>query len=231
MCNAKRTVMMLAVALTVTSGLWAQRGGMGMNPMAGIPHFGLQNPTPGSGSEYLVTTKGKEMDMSIINLGKEDVDGQTGYWMEMRMNSQELGGEMVMKTLNVSSGSQAGVKRMIMQAPNRPPMEMGDFMMNMMQQHQSAPITPNGGDKSGMGELVGTESVTVPAGTYTCQHYRKTDANGTADLWISTDVTPYALVKMVGPQATMTLKKVLSNETSHINGEPQKMQFPQMPKN
>jgi len=227
MYSLKRTATMLLVAMTMTGGLWAQhRGGMGMNPMAGLPTFGLQNPTAGSGSEYLVTSKGKDMDMSIINLGKEDVDGQTGYWMEMRMNSQELGGEMVMKTLNVSSGSQAGVKRMIMQAPNRPPMEMGDFMMNMMQQHQAPPVTPNGGDKSGMGELVGTESVTVPAGTYSCQHYRKTDANGTTDLWISTDVTPYALVKMTGPQATMTLKKVLSNETSHINGEPQKMQMP-----
>lgn len=46
MCNAKRTVMMLAVALTVTSGLWAQRGGMGMNPMAGIPTLDFRTPLP-----------------------------------------------------------------------------------------------------------------------------------------------------------------------------------------
>ena len=45
-----------------------------------------------------MTTKGKEMDMSIVALGKEDVDGAPGYWMETRMTSQELGGEMVMKT-------------------------------------------------------------------------------------------------------------------------------------
>ncbi len=230
MCNTKRTAMMFLVALTVTSGLWAQhRGGMGMNPMAGIPSFGLQNPTVGSGSEYLITTKGKEMDMAVVAMGKEDVDGATGYWMETRMTSQEIGGEMVMKNLMVSSGSQAGIKRMIMQAPGKPPMEMGGFMMNMMQQHQTAPITPNAGDKSGMGEVVGTESVTVPAGTYSCQHYRKTDARGTTDMWISTDVTPYALVKMTGPDMTMVLKKALSNEASHIHGEPQKMQFPGMP--
>lgn len=229
MCETKRTAMMFLVALAVTGGLWAQhRGGMGMNPMAGIPSFGLQNPTVGSGSEYLITTKGKEMDMAVVAMGKENVEGETGYWMEMRMNSPELGGEMVTKTLTVASGTQAGVKRMIMQAPGRPPMEMGGFMMNMMQQHQTAPITPNAGDKTGMGELVGTESVTVPAGTFDCKHYRKTDARGTTDMWISTDVTPYAMVKMTGPDMTMVLKKVLTNETTHIKGEPQQM--PQMPK-
>jgi hypothetical protein len=80
-----------------------------------------------------------------------------------------------------------------------------------------------------MGELVGTESVTVPAGTFTCQHYRKQDPKGTVDMWISMQVTPYGMVKMTGPDTTMELKKILTNETSHINGEPQKMQMPEMP--
>ena len=231
MSFAKKAVMVFVVALAVTGGLWAQRpGGGGMNPFGSMPSFGLQNPTIGSGSEYLMTTQGKEMDMAIVALGKEDVDGQTGFWMEMRMNSPELGGEMVMKTLVVSSATQAGVKRMIMQRPGAPPMEMPSMMMNMMQQHQPPPMTSKGeSGPGGTGELVGTESVTVPAGTYTCQHYRKQDPKGITDLWISTQVTPYALVKMASPNATMVLKKVLTNETSHIKGEPQKMQFPGMP--
>lgn len=230
MCLVKRTGMILMLALSVTGALWAQRPGGGMNPFGGVPSFGLQNPTAGSGSEYTLTTKGKDMDMSVVALGKEDVAGETGYWMETRMNSQELGGEMVMKSLVVASANQAGVKRMIIQRPGQPPMEMPSMMMSMMQQHQTAAITTKGeGGPGGTGELVGTESVTVPAGTFSCQHYRKTDQRGTTDLWISTQVTPYALVKMTGPDATMTLKKVLSGETSHINGEPQKMNFPGMP--
>jgi len=85
MCHAKRTVMMAVVALAVTAGLWAQRpgrGGMGgmFGSMPSMP--GLQNPTVGSGSEYLMTTKGKEMEVATVILGKEDVDGGTGYWME-----------------------------------------------------------------------------------------------------------------------------------------------------
>ena len=181
---------MLVLALAVTGGLWAQRpGGGGMGMMGNMPSMpGLQNPTVGSGAEYLMTTKGKEMDIATVALGKEDVDGATGFWMEMRMTSAETGGEMVMKTLTVTTGTEAGVKRMIMQQPGQPPMEMPAMMMSMMQQHQPPPTTPTGGagGKGDMGELVGTESVTVPAGTFSCQHYRKQEQNGPVDMWIST---------------------------------------------
>ena len=108
-------------------------------------------------------------------------------------------------------------------------MEIDGMFMSMMQQHQphpAAPSAPGGGDR---GELVGTESVTVPAGTFNCQHYRNKSASGTTDMWISTDVTPYAMVKMTNADTTMVLKKVLTDEKTHINGEPQKMQMPQMP--
>ena len=228
---AKRTLTVLGLALAATGVLWAQRpgGGGGMNPFAGVPSFGLQNPTIGSGSEYQLTTQGKDMDLAIVALGKENVDGQTGYWMEMRMTNPALGGEVVMKTLVVSSATESGIKRMIMQSPGRPPMEMPSMMMTMMQQHQPPPVTKAGGGKEGMGELVGEESIAVPAGTFTCQHYRRQDTRGTVDLWISTQVTPWAMVKMTSADATMVLKKVLTNETTHINGEPQKIQIPGMP--
>jgi hypothetical protein len=191
----------------------------------------LSNPTVGSGSEYLMTTKGKETDIAMVALGKEDFDGNTGYWMEMRMTGADTGGgEMVIKTLMVTTATQAGMKRMIMQQPGKPPMEIDGMMMSMMQQHPSHPAAPAaGGPTTGRGELVGTESVTVPAGTFNCQHYQSKGINGTTDTWTSTDVTPYALVKKITPDSSMVLKKVLTNETSHINGEPQKMQMPQLP--
>jgi len=233
MGNAKRVVMVVVAALAVTVGVWAQRppgrGGMGgmFGNMPSMP--GLQNPTVGSGAEYLVTTKGKEMDVATVALGKEDVNGGPGYWMEMRMTSPELGGEMVMKTLTVVSSTESGVKRMIMQRPGQPPMEMSGMMMSMMQQHQPQPTTPTGG-KGGRGELVGTESVTVPAGTFSCQHYRSQENGGPVDVWVSMQVTPYGMVKMTSADSSMVLKKVLTNETSHIHGEPQQMPaIPGMP--
>ena len=36
-------------------------------------------------------------------------------------------------------------------------------------------------------------------------------------------VSPYGTVKMSSGEMTMVLEKVLSNETTHIKGEPQKM--------
>ena len=171
------------------------------------------------------------MDFANVTLGKEEVDGATGYWMEQRIANPELGGEMVMKSLTVISGAQAGVKRMIMQQPGKPPMEMSGMMMSMMQRGQSRSTPPSGGGsgKAALGELVGTESVTVPAGTFSCQHYRSQGNNGTTDMWISTQVSPYGMVKMTSAGSTIVLKKVLTNETSHIKGEPQKMEMPQMP--
>ncbi len=59
-----------------------------------------------------------------------------------------------------------------------------------------------------------------------CDHYRKQEPHGTVDVWISSKVPPYGMVKMSSGERTTVLEKVLSNETSHIQGEPQKMNMP-----
>src|SRR5207245_5147976 len=43
-------------------------------------------------------------------------------------------------------------------------------------------------------ERVGNESVTTPAGIFTCEHWRLKDGSG--DVWISDKVAPWGLVKM-----------------------------------
>ena len=77
------------------------------------------------------------------------------------------------------------------------------------------------GSEHGQGELVGTESVTVPAGTFTAEHFRSNNDGKVSDVWASTKVAPYGLVKMTSADTTMVLKKVLDHETSQITGEPQ----------
>jgi hypothetical protein len=226
-CKRHRAAIVVLMVLATSVGLWAQRpGGMGsmFGNMPSMP--GLSNPTVGSGSEYIMTARGKDMDVSTVALGQETVGGDSGFWMETRINGAETGGEMVMKMLMVPTGSQPGMKRMIMQQPGKPPMEIDGMFMSMMQQHQSQAPRPSASPGGNRGELVGTESVTVPAGTFNCQHYRSQGANGTTDMWVSTDVTPYGLVKMTTPTSTMVLKKVLTDEKTHIVGEPQKMEMP-----
>ncbi len=224
MSCSKRAMIVLAMVLPMAASVSAQWGGKGRGgPQAPMPS--LENAVMNSGAEYKMTTKGKDMDLAYAFVGKEDVKGEPGIWLEQRMQSAELGGEMVTKMLMVTSGSEPGMKRMITQAPGKPPMEMTGMMMGMMKSVQPKQST----GKPDMGELVGTESVTVPAGTFTCQHYRRQEKGGQADIWMTTQVPSIGWVKMTTPDMTMVLTKILTNETTHIKGEPQKMQMPEMP--
>lgn len=93
-----------------------------------------------------------------------------------------------------------------------------EFPVEMMQQRQRAP--EQHADIREQAEDVGSESITVPAGTFTCEHYRMKD--GSADVWVSEKVAPWGVVKMTGRDGTMTLTKVLTNAKTHITGTPQK---------
>jgi hypothetical protein len=72
---------------------------------------------------------------------------------------------------------------------------------------------------------VGTESITVPAGTFSCEHWTKDDGKG--DVWVSSKVSPLGIVKAVDSDQTMVLTKVTTDATSHITGTPVKFD-PQM---
>jgi len=217
----------LAVVLVVCSGLvaagWAQFGRMGKG-MGQAPHIpGVFKPVVGTGAQYQVARKGQNMLWAVAVVGKETVEGNDGYWLEMRTEGGE-GGGMIMKSLTVAHDGQTEVKRMIMQASGQPPMEFPVGMMGMMRQGQQ-----QAAKEEALGEKVGTETVTVPAGTFTCDHYRSKYGDEPADIWISAKVPPHGLVKMTSASSTMVLEKVLANETSKIKGEPQKMDFGRPP--
>jgi hypothetical protein len=220
---ARKSGWALVLAVCISAGAWAQRmrGGMGQQPPS-MP--GVFKPVVGAGAQYEMDTKSHKSDIAWAVVGHEDVNGSPGYWMEIRTESPEIGGETVMKQLMVLSSGGGEIKRMIMQAPGRPPMEMPMGMMSGMPKSGNA--SSGGGSPA---QMVGTEPVTVPAGTFVCEHFRKQQDKGTIDYWVSTQVSPYGVVKMTGPEMNLVLKKVLSGETSHIKGEPQKMQMPEMP--
>jgi hypothetical protein len=217
-----------ALVLGFTAVGWTQgmRGGMGRAPRL----LGEFKPVVGSGAQYRMTAQNGTMSFAYVIVGQENVEGSTGYWMETRSENPGVGGEMVMKQLMVTGGDKPQIKRMIMQTPGRPPMEMPMGMMGGMGQRGQGPGRgpgqgPGQGDST-PGEKVGTETITVPAGIFECVHYRKQEPRGTVDVWISDKVPPYGMVKMSSTEMTMVLEKVLTNETSHIQGEPQKMDMP-----
>lgn len=218
MRHAKSVILIVALGIGCAGSAWAQ---MGMRPPE-IP--GIFKPAVGSGAQYGVTAKEGKMEMAIAIVGKESVDGADGFWTEIRLLSGK-GEGTIMKQLMVINGDQPSIKRMIMQSPGHPPMEMPMAMMAMMKNIPKAQLNAK---NHGMGEVVGTESVTVPAGTFECQHYQSKSDHGTTDVWFTTKISPYGMVKMTSQDQTMVLDKVLANETSQIKGEPQKMNFPGM---
>jgi hypothetical protein len=134
------------------------------------------------------------------------------------MQAESPRDKMVMKQLVVLQPGKMKVERMIMQAPGRPPMEMPVAMISTM----GGGVHPSAAPDHGQGELVGMESVIVPAGTFTAEHFRSTTNGKTGDVWASTRVAPYAL-EATSADTTMVLVKGLDHETSQITGEPQKL--------
>jgi len=210
-------VALLALALP----LGAQMGfGPRMPDMSGIWH-----PVVGSGGAYEMTDRdGKKSQIEMTIVGKEDVAGKPGFWMEMVVANPRSGGDMFMKYLVAPGDSGMTSARMIIQMPGQDPMEMDTSMMNRGGRGPAAAATPS--DIRSKAELVGTESITVPGGTFSCEHYRAKD--GGSDVWVSDKVAPWGLVKMQGKDNSMVLTKVITDAKDHITGTPKKFDPAQM---
>jgi len=216
----------IAVLLTLLALAWplgAQMMGMGprMPDMSGIWH-----PVVGSGGAYEMTDRnGTKSQIEMTVVGKEDVAGKPGFWMEMVMNNPRGGGQMFVKNLIATGDNGVTSTRMIMQMPGQDPMEMDMNMMGARRGPGAAgSATPS--DIRSKADLVGSESVTVPGGTFTCEHYRAKD--GTSDVWVSDKVAPWGLVKMQGKDNSMVLTKVITDAKDHITGTPKKFDPMQM---
>jgi hypothetical protein len=218
----KQMIVMLALvalALPVASQ-------MGLGPQ--VPTLsGVWHPVVGSGAGYerTMSANGSKMQLEITVVGKEDVAGKTAYWMEIAMNDPRMGGEMLMKSLQTVGDNGVASSRMIMQMPGQQPMEM-DSNTNMPGRNMRQSTPADAHDKM---EVVGTESVTVPAGTFSCEHLREKD--GSSDVWISNKVSPWSLVKYQDSKSTMVLTKVITDAKDRITGTPTKFDPMQIMRN
>ena len=183
------------------SPVMAARGGSEMGP----PAFeGVWQPVVGSGAVYDVQQAG---DPAMVM--EMDVVGQEagGYWVETRMTQP---GEMTSKMLMV----EGVIKRMIVKSGTEPAMEMPAMMLQ-----PSGPQT----DLKDRGTLIGTESITTAAGTFTCEHYRVGTGGEVSDAWINATISPYGLVKMSKPGMNLVLTRVVTGATTRITEEPMTM--------
>jgi len=224
--SLKQSMIVFLVTLTAALPVAAQMG-MGMGMGGRVPTLsGIWHPVVGTGASYDVTkADGTKMPFEILIVGKEDVDGKPAYWMEMSMVDARTSSTVYVKSLTTVNENHVISSRMIMQMPGQDPMELDSNMAGQARRMQQPPPS----DINDKAEVVGTESVTVPAGTFTCQHYRMKDGSG--DAWVSDKVGPWGLVKALNKGETIVLAKAITDGKDHITGTPRKFDPMEMMRN
>ncbi len=191
-------------------------------------------PVVGSGAAYVMdemldSRTPLKMEMTITVTGTEAVAGKTGYWVEMANRDARFGTGRT-RLLYVGDRTHLDIKKMLFQVGNGPLTEMptGDT-----DEKESATTHDL--------ELLGTEPITTPAGTFVCQHYRTKATKAASgeeepppsgeegdeaqppagpapraggdseDYWLSDKVTPFGMVKTVSKSGTMTLVRLITN--------------------
>jgi hypothetical protein len=210
-------VVMLSAVLGCASGVHAQ---MGMDMFT--KRFTITkvfHPVIGKGAQY-EDTKGNGsnniMEMAII--GKETVDGKDAYWMQM-VFTEDKGQKMVGKSLITADDFRP--HRMIVDMPGQGAMEMP---MNMSAPRKNTRDEMQ--EKMNDWHSVGTETVTVPAGTFSCEHWQ--NSKGDENAWTSDKVYPFGLVKSSGKGSTTVLVKQLDNVPDRITGPVKKFDIQEM---
>jgi hypothetical protein len=165
------------------------------------------HPVIGKGAVYQDSGKeAKPRTTEISIVGKDTANGKDAYWMQF-VSTENDGKTFVGKSLITIDDFQ--FHRMIVQPPGQQAMEMPMQMSAASRQRMQETIND--------WHSVGTETITVPAGTFSCEHWHSDKNN--SDAWTSEKVTPFGLVKSVsGNGGTQVLVKVVDNATDRITG-------------
>lgn len=210
----KSGILVAVLALAVPAG--AQ---MGMDMFQRPAIMKVFHPVVGKGAQYASTSKtgGQASTEELAIVGKDIVDGKDAYWMEM-VRIDDKGSSHGGKALITIDDFQ--VRRMIMEVPGQGLMEMPANMM------MSAKNRQNIQDSMKEWHSVGSDTITVPAGTFSCEHWRNDTKN--EDMWASDKIVPFGMVKQSGPNSGMVLVKTLDNVQDRYSGPAKTFDMQQM---
>jgi len=173
-------------------------------------------PVVGGWSEYQMTGKGESPSkMKIAIVGKEG----DAYWYETVMETKQEGRMISKMLVSGNPEDQKSIKRMIVKMGNEPAMEMPVQMMQ----------GSKGQEQKGKTIDKGTESIKVPAGTFTTHHMQYQDGETVFDTWVYKDISPYGMVKSQSKEFEMVLLGYGTGAKTLITETPQKFEMPQMP--
>ena len=200
--------LLLALALGATSATQAQKSCVEQ----------LEFPEVGRWSEYNAVFKQNEpYTMRYAVIGAESREGKDLRWLELRTVGNKKDGDIVYQMLVPGSASRLGeVHEIVMKHGTRPAMKMEGAMVKMIsgQMDKQSLLSHICTDIT----LVGSETVSVPAGKFPSQHFHS--AKHSSDSWLAAGI-PFSMVKSVGKDYELTL-------TSH--GEGAKSSITEVPK-
>lgn len=181
--------------------------GFAVLPLSAAAQMGSQPPVPmvldlkkvelGSWSSYKMTMGDMAMTTKFALVARDATSVAMETTMAGGMTAM-MGGKMTVKLVMDPDPTTAAkpVKQMIMQVGDQDPMLAPD---TSAAQKYSKPDPKT---------LVGKETIKVPAGSYNTSHYRTKTEQGTVDVWVSEDVPPTGLVKLVTSPMKMNGQQV-----------------------
>lgn len=208
----RKTVYILSIFLILFSVhiVYAQFG-----KTTGGQFYGDFKPVVGGWSEYQITAKGEApLKMKIAIVGKEG----DAYWYETVMESKGEGRMISKMLVSGNPKDQKNVKRMIVKTGDEPAMEMPVQMWGQSSKSQGQP-----------GKVIdkGTETIKVPAGTFTTKHFQYHETEG-VDTWVYKDISPYGLIRSQSKDFEMVLLGYGTGAKTLITETPQNLLNNQM---
>lgn len=203
---------------------------------------GTIDPIQGAWAQYDMTTEdGDEFDVRYAIVGEHDCgdEGQKVdcYWFEYRMKDKKSGEKTITKILTAGDPSkQQYTMRMVTQQNDEKPMELVyKFSEEQMEEAESTAEETEYDyeDYEKMDDSIeelGTETITVPAGTFKCYHMEvKGDKGKTeGEYWFSKDVAFMGIVKSKDIDGSEMILTAYDNSgaESEITGEPEVVEIP-----
>src|SRR6266436_2612786 len=201
----KRWICLVLAALLCASAA-ARAQMMGLSPFKKPNIADIFKPVVGNGAVYETRRTDQEgapkqpLEMTVV--GSESFEGREAYWLEFAHMDPRSGSLGYAKMLMTRDDFQP--HRMIVQQAGQPAMELSlhASMHASMHKHKEEELEK--------WHLAGSESITVPAGTFSCQHWKKDE--GVGDVWTTDKVSPFGMVKYISSGESMVLVKVRSEE-------------------
>ncbi len=152
--------------------------------------------------------------MKIGIVGKEG----DAHWYETVMEAKRERRVITKMLVSGDPGDQEDIERIIFKSENQPAMEMP---VQMMEQ------TPKAQEPKGKIIDKGSETIKVPAGTFSTRHMQYQNGE-IVDSWAYKDISPYGMIKSVLKNLQMVLIGYGTGAKTLITQTPQEFEMPQM---